>query len=104
EPFNAMDTYVNEVDMGFWKVIMEGPSGTPYAKGTFVLSVSIGQNFPQTPPAVRFLTPILHPNITKHGRVCHQVFTRGWRSSYHVHTVLQYMHDLLRNPEVSTSL
>jgi ubiquitin-protein ligase len=40
----------------------------------------------------------------KHGRVCHQIFTKGWKSSYHVYTVLQYMNDLLRNPSVSRSL
>jgi hypothetical protein len=59
------DTYVNESNMSFWKVVMSGPVGSPYEKGNFVLSVSLTETFPQTPPLVRFLTPVLHPNITK---------------------------------------
>lgn len=59
------DVYVNEIDMSFWKVVMTGPVGSPYDKGNFVLSVHLTETFPQTPPLVRFLTPVLHPNITK---------------------------------------
>jgi len=65
QPYSSMDVYVNETNMSYWKVVMEGPKGTPYEKGTFVLSVSMSPSFPQVPPIVRFLTPILHPNVTK---------------------------------------
>lgn len=65
QPYSSMDVYVNETNMSYWKVVMEGPKGTPYEKGTFVLSVSMSPSFPQIPPIVRFLTPILHPNVTK---------------------------------------
>jgi hypothetical protein len=64
-PYDSMDVYVNETNMSYWKVVMKGPEGTPYEKGTFVLSVSMSPSFPQAPPIVRFLTPILHPNVTK---------------------------------------
>jgi Ubiquitin-conjugating enzyme/von Willebrand factor type A domain len=59
------DVYINETDMSFWKVVMSGPKNSPYEKGSFVLSVSLTETFPQTPPLIRFLTPVLHPNITK---------------------------------------
>ncbi|KAH8682836.1 ubiquitin-conjugating enzyme/RWD-like protein [Tricladium varicosporioides] len=95
------DVYVNEAEMSFWKVVMQGPAGSPYGHGTFVLSVSLTDTFPQTPPLIRFLTPVLHPNVTKHGRICHAIFTNKWKTSYHVHTVLQYIHELLNDPEAS---
>lgn len=60
-----MDVYVSQSNIGFWKVIMEGPEGSPYETGTFLLYVDIGNDFPRTPPAVRFITHILHPNISK---------------------------------------
>jgi len=28
-PYNSMDVYVNEANMSYWKVVMEGPEGTP---------------------------------------------------------------------------
>ena len=60
-----MDVYINKANIGFWKVVMVGPPGSAYEQGTFVLSVDIGDRFPLEPPSVRFITPVLHPNITK---------------------------------------
>jgi len=60
-----MEVYVNEMDMSFWKIVLEGPPSSPYEGGTFLLYVHMTETFPQTPPVVRFITPILHPNITK---------------------------------------
>ena len=64
-PHEAMDIYVNESNMSFWKIIMSGPSASPYERGTFVLMVEMPSNYPQRAPTVRFITPILHPNVTK---------------------------------------
>lgn len=64
-PHSFLDVYVSESDMGFWKVVMQGPESTPYQHGNFLLLVSMTRNYPQTAPLVRFITPILHPNITK---------------------------------------
>lgn len=60
-----MDIYVSESNMGFWKVVMQGPPASPYQKGTFLLYIEIGDSFPRKAPMARFITPILHPNITK---------------------------------------
>lgn len=60
-----MDVYVSESNMAFWKVVMQGPPDTPYADGTFLLYVELGDQFPMVAPTARFVTPILHPNVTK---------------------------------------
>ncbi|KAH0559861.1 hypothetical protein GP486_003619 [Trichoglossum hirsutum] len=64
-PHEFMDIYVSETNMGFWKVVMQGPPASPYQAGTFVLYIELGDGFPRSPPTIRFITPILHPNITK---------------------------------------
>jgi hypothetical protein len=64
-PHNFIDIYVSQSNMGFWKVVMQGPPNSPYSKGIFLLYVEIGDEFPRRPPQARFLTPVLHPNITK---------------------------------------
>ena len=33
-------------------------------------------SYPATAPKARFITPILHPNITKQGRICHSILDR----------------------------
>jgi hypothetical protein len=64
-PHDFIDVYVSQSNMGFWKVVMQGPPDSPYAKGTFLLYIEIGEDFPRRPPNARFITPVLHPNITK---------------------------------------
>ena len=66
-PHDDIDVYVSESNMGFWKVVMQGPPASPYEYGVFLLYVEIGNEFPRRPPNARFVTPILHPNITKVG-------------------------------------
>jgi ubiquitin-protein ligase len=117
-PHEAMDIYVNESNMSFWKIIMSGPSASPYERGTFVLMVEMPSNYPQRAPTVRFITPILHPNVTKvrlspnrecmtiwltnhqHGRICHQILGDNWRPSFHIYDVVQNIYGLLMSPEV----
>lgn len=60
-----MDIYVSETNMGFWKIVMQGPPASAYADGVFMLYLDIGSDFPLKPPSARFITPMLHPNITK---------------------------------------
>ncbi|KAF3930164.1 hypothetical protein ABW19_dt0209844 [Dactylella cylindrospora] len=59
------EVLVSESNCFFWKVIAEGPPGKMYGEGTFVFTLDMGGEWPSRPPKLRFLTPILHPNITK---------------------------------------
>ncbi|MCJ1357306.1 MAG: hypothetical protein MMC33_007302 [Icmadophila ericetorum] len=94
-PHDSMDVYVSESNMGFWKVVMQGPPGSPYEKGTFLLYVDIGDSYPTKAPTAKFITPVLHPNITKHGRICHEIFTREWQSGIRIYQVLQHIWAML---------
>ncbi|KAI9641943.1 hypothetical protein NHQ30_009812 [Ciborinia camelliae] len=100
-PHASMDVYVSEVDMAFWKIIMSGPESTPYSQGTFALFVHMTETYPQKAPTVRFITPVLHPNISKHGRICHEIFEDGWKTSLHIHDILKTVFTLFENPKAS---
>ena len=76
-PHEHMDVYVSEKNMGFWKVVMQSPPGSPYANGTFALYIEVGKDYPTKPPTARFLTSVLHLNVTKHGSICRPLFDRG---------------------------
>jgi hypothetical protein len=64
-PHDYMDIYVSQTNMSFWKVVMQGPPDSAYGNGTFLLYIEMGSDFPRRPPSARFITPMLHPNITK---------------------------------------
>jgi len=58
-------------DISFWKILLFGPEETPYFRGIYTLYVQFPENYPNSPPNVRFLTPIYHCNINSSGRICH---------------------------------
>ncbi|TEY35482.1 hypothetical protein BOTCAL_0589g00040 [Botryotinia calthae] len=100
-PNASMDIYVSEVDMAFWKIVMSGPTSTAYSEGTFALFVHMTEAYPQKAPVVRFIIPVLHPNVSKHGRICHEIFDDGWKSSFHIHDILKTVFTLFENPKAS---
>ncbi len=52
-----------------------------FAGGIFKLELFLPDDYPMTPPKIRFLTKIYHPNIDKLGRICLDVL----KSTYHSH-------------------
>ena len=40
------------------------------AGGIFKLELFLPEDYPMTPPKIRFLTKIFHPNVDKLGRIC----------------------------------
>ena len=95
------DVYVSESDMSFWKVVMEGPDGSPYSNGTFLLYLHAEEGYPAFPPKGRFITKVKHPNVNAHGRICHSIFDRNWTSDTSMTTLLDSVYGLLLQPEHS---
>ena len=72
-PHPHYDVFVSESDIGFWKISMQGPPDSSYESGVFLLYLHMEAQYPAFPPKARFCTPILHPNINRHGRICHSI-------------------------------
>ena len=47
-----------------------GPEGTPFEDGIFVAHLSFPNDYPLSPPTMRFVSELFHPNIYADGRVC----------------------------------
>ena len=80
---------LDEVRIDCARVLIVGPSDTPYEDGLFLFDVLFPADYPQRSPQVRFLTTggglfRFNPNLYADGKVCltgdHRVLTRsGWR-------------------------
>ena len=53
-----------------WEAVVLGPQGTPYDGGCFEARISIPQDYPFSPPTMRFTSQMWHPNVFANGVVC----------------------------------
>jgi ubiquitin-protein ligase/uncharacterized protein YegL len=104
DPHKEFDIFVNPEDIGLWKLIVQGPSSTPYKDGCWVLYIAFGAEYPRKAPEVRFVTPIKHCNINVHGKVCHSIFDKNWTPDTGIMTVLQCVYGLLLTPDTTDPL
>ncbi|KAH7330116.1 hypothetical protein BKA65DRAFT_51346 [Rhexocercosporidium sp. MPI-PUGE-AT-0058] len=100
-PHPHYDIYVSEANMSFWKIIMQGPPDSAYSSGTFSIYLDMEQDYPAFPPKCRFTTPIYHPNINRHGKVCHSILDRNWTSDTTNLQLINTIYSLLLVPEFS---
>lgn len=100
-PRATYDVYVSESDMAFWLAIMQGPSGTPYEGGTFMLYMHAEDRYPLFAPKARFVTRIKHPNVSLEGRICHSIFSRDYTTDTSMTRLLDTVYGMLLQAETS---
>lgn len=78
---------------------VKGAVGTPYAHGTFQVSISIPENYPFSPPKAQFITKIWHPNVSSAtGCLCINILKNAWTPSYTMKAILLSIQALLMEP------
>ena len=86
-------------DIYHWQATLQGPADSPYQNGLFLLDIHFGVNYPYTPPRIRFLTKIYHPNIDKLGRVCLDILKTSWTPALQIRSVMLSIQALLGSPD-----
>ena len=61
---------INQNDYFHWNITMLGPQDTPYAGGLFFLTADFKDDYPNSPPEVKFKNKIYHLNVNDDGHVC----------------------------------
>lgn len=57
---------------------VEGSPDSVFAGGVFWLHLTFPVDYPQKRPSVKFVTPVYHPNIDNHGRLCIDTLDSAW--------------------------
>ena len=80
--------------------MIKGPPDTPYAGGWYELSIEIPDTYPYTPPKVKFVTRVWHPNVSSvTGAICLDILSTAWSAALRIDKVLLSIQVLLSCPE-----
>ncbi len=76
-----------------------GPADTPYEDSLFFLSIKLPTDYPLKPPNITFLTPIYHPNISKAGENCLDIFDHQWSPALTIPRAMVSLRELMEDPD-----
>jgi ubiquitin-conjugating enzyme E2 A len=87
-----------EDDIMQWNAVIFGPDDTPWEGGTFKLTLTFTEDYPNKPPTVRFVTKMFHPNIYANGQICLDILQNQWSPIYDIAAILTSIQSLLTDP------
>merc|ERR1711908_75353 len=85
-------------DIMKWHAVIFGPDETPWEDGTFKLSLTFSEDYPNKAPTVKFLTKMFHPNIYADGSICLDILQNQWSPIYDISAILTSIQSLLCDP------
>lgn len=105
----------DDSDIFLWEVAIFGPPETLYEGGYFKALMKFPPDYPYSPPSVKFLTKMWHPNIYENGEVCISILhpptddplsgelaSERWNPTQNVRTILMSIISLLNEPNTSS--
>jgi len=104
----------DEANIYKWYIFMKGPPDTPYDGGIFKLEMNFPKDYPNTPPEVKFLTDVWHPNVYTDGKVCISILhvpdpmnsqesaDECWRPIHTSESIVMSIISMLADPNISS--
>jgi len=102
---------INDDVLFEWEVAIFGPPETLYRGGYFKAQVKFPLDYPYSPPSMRFLTKVWHPNVYENGDLCISILhppvddpqsgelpCERWNPTQNVRTILLSVISLLNEP------
>ena len=74
----GISAHLKEDNLFEWEASIQGPPGTPYEGGTFILDLIFPASYPFKPPMVTFKTKIYHCNINSDGYISLDLLSYKW--------------------------
>ena len=90
-----------------WRATMRGPKDSLYKEGLFYIELAFPENYPESPPKIRFLTPIYHLNVFSGaddnlGRICPNFIT-SWKPSTNAKEILTKLYTIFYKNELENA-
>eukprot|EP00597_Dinobryon_sp_UTEXLB2267_P006858 CAMPEP_0170082356 /NCGR_PEP_ID=MMETSP0019_2-20121128/17975_1 /TAXON_ID=98059 /ORGANISM="Dinobryon sp., Strain UTEXLB2267" /LENGTH=166 /DNA_ID=CAMNT_0010297207 /DNA_START=35 /DNA_END=535 /DNA_ORIENTATION=- len=79
---------------------IKGPDDSPYAGGLFEVDIVIPNDYPFSPPKMKFITKVWHPNVSSvTGAICLDILKDQWSPALTMKTAMLSVQALLCSPE-----
>lgn len=94
-------------DLFAWEAVVNGRGGVGggYDNGRWLLTITLPQGYPNQPPVVTFVTPILHANVhPTTGAVCLDLLQSAWTPALTVVSCIRAVRMLLSTPGTDSPL
>ncbi|EIW69876.1 hypothetical protein TREMEDRAFT_43536 [Tremella mesenterica DSM 1558] len=92
----------NPDNIMIWNAVIFGPADTPFEDGSFRLTLTFTDAYPNKPPTVRFISKMFHPNIYANGELCLDILQNRWSPTYDVGAILTSVQSLLNDPNAAS--
>jgi ubiquitin-conjugating enzyme (huntingtin interacting protein 2) len=90
----------DELDPSHLIGTIKGPDDTPYANGKFDVDIIIPAEYPFSPPKMKFLTKIWHPNVSSvTGAICLDILKDAWSPALTMKTTMLSLQALMCSAE-----
>ncbi|KAI4467174.1 ubiquitin-conjugating enzyme e2 [Holotrichia oblita] len=108
KPPKGISVAPKEDKLNILEASLIGPENSPYSDGLFKLEILIPDNYPFSPPSIKFLTKVYHPNIDDNGRICLDLIKMppggNWKPTIGIEGLLIAIQMLLQNPNPNDPL
>jgi peroxin-4 len=92
-------------DLFTWNAVINGPVNSPFQQGQWSISIEIPQNYPATPPKMKFNNRMCHPNVNfKTGEICLDILQSQWTPAWTLLSTMTAILLLLEDPEPNSPL
>eukprot|EP00884_Botryococcus_braunii_P010334 jgi/Botrbrau1/19301/Bobra.0073s0044.1 len=98
DPPQGVNGSPNADNIMLWNAVIFGPDETPWDGGTFKLTLSFTEEYPNKAPTVKFRSTMFHPNIYADGSICLDILQNQWSPIYDVSAILTSIQSLLCDP------
>lgn len=111
QPVEGFKVTADDDNLFKWTVAIFGPPGTLYQGAYFKATLTFPSNYPYSPPTMRFIHPVYHPNVYPSGELCISILhapvddphsgelpSERWNPTQTVRTILLSVISLLNEP------
>ena len=102
EPLPGVSVCNVDVDEDTLEVEVQGPQGSVYEGGSFIVEFKFPASHPFSAPSIHFKTPIWHPNVRPNGSLSLEIIDFQFGPAFTLRFMLGAIQSILLAPDFGT--